>query len=63
MLQAVAVLAGEDALTNLKVLHQAPEIGLILCPESSRVPILFIQDIFVEGIGFRLHGLTQIKLV
>ena len=42
MLQAVAVLAGEDALTNLKVLHQAPEIRFILCPESSRIPILFI---------------------
>ena len=63
MLQAVAVLAGEDALTNLKVLHQAPEIRFILCPESSRIPILFIQDIFVEGVGFRLHGLTEIKLV
>ena len=63
MLQAVAVLAGEDALTNLKVLHQAPEIRLILCPESSRIPILFIQDIFVEGVGFRLHSPTEIKLV
>ena len=63
MLQAVAVLPCKDTFPHPEILHQAPEIGLILCPESSRVPILFIQDIFVEGIGFRLHGLTQIKLV
>ena len=63
MLQAVAVLSCKDTFPHPEILHQSPEIGLIFCAESSCVPVFFIQNIFVEGIGFRLHSLTQIKLV